>query len=90
MGKCAKEWGNYAVVTESGELEIQWGNVLRLLRAVRDPNAILPPPFGQIKFRTGAPYRETKYIWQERKQRCRRTNGKRNPDMGTGNPEDLP
>ena len=45
--------GRYDIITETRELDVQWGNALILTRANKRPQKRLPPPFCQIKYRSG-------------------------------------
>ena len=52
-GQMCDRMGNYGLSAETRDLKIQWGNVLLLVHAGREPKEALPPPFDRIKFRTG-------------------------------------
>ena len=75
--------GNYDIESETRRVEIQWINVLLLMRSGREPREDLHPPFGQIKFTAGGAILGKEIYMNRIPRQCRRgKNQASNPHMG--------
>ena len=83
--------GNYDISTETRELKIQWINGLLLVRAGREPQEQMPPPFDQIKFsQWGTILGKEIYMARKLDKAAEARIQKSNKHMETREPKDIP